>query len=95
MPYDQDDDCDQDDGVLGVNTDAAARWEGEDLTVDFSGRNVLSDYGVPGSPIFCDIEDVEITGLAILGIAVDPRTLSRQLHDRLIQLADDVEWEQG
>ena len=31
-----------------------------DLTATLTGRSVRNDYGVPGSPVWYDVEDIEI-----------------------------------
>ncbi|MGQ0565615.1 MAG: hypothetical protein ACT4OK_11160 [Gemmobacter sp.] len=95
MPYDRDDDYDRGDDAVSANNDLAAHWQGEEITVALRARSVLSDYGVPGSPVFSDIEDVEIDSLSIFGVAVDPNVPPKDLQDHLLGLADDVEWEQG
>lgn len=31
-----------------------------DLTANLTGRSVRNDYGVPGSPVWYDVDDIEI-----------------------------------
>lgn len=71
---------------------ATACWSGEELKVTFSGTMEKTDFGVPGSPEWDDIRDIQITAVTLLGVEFDPKTLSKSLQDRLMSLADDIEW---
>lgn len=68
-------------------------FRGEQMTVIFSGTAVRSDYGVPGSPVWEEIDDIEIQSLEILGIEVDPGDLPKSLQTAIIELSDELEWE--
>lgn len=70
----------------------ATCWSSEEITVNFTGRRVPSDYGVPGSPTWNDIEDIEITSIEILGVNVSLDALPANLQTALFELKDEVEW---
>ena len=67
-------------------------FRGEEITVSFRGRSVRSDYGVPGSPVWFEIEDIEIDQLEILGVTVDPKVLPQKLQQELLDLNQGLEW---
>ena len=70
---------------------AHAKYDGEQIVVEFSAREDVGDYG-PGTPETVDIVDITIDRVEILGVVVAladlPMTLRRALHD----LADEVEF---
>lgn len=68
-------------------------FRGEQMTVIFSGTAVRSDYGVPGSPVWEEIEDVEIDALEILGVEIDHKILPPNLIQEILNLSDELEWE--
>lgn len=82
MPYDDPDDH-----------RPTCTFSGEELEVTFIGKAVRTDYGVPGSPVWDEIEDIEISSLTILSIPVDPKVLPVALQTAIIELSDDLEWE--
>lgn len=71
-----------------------ATYLGEELIVSFTARGELSDYGVPGSPTWVEWVDAEIEHLQILGFDVDPKVLPSALYDAILDLADEVEFEE-
>lgn len=72
-----------------------ARYEGSEITVEFSAWMVRADYGVPGSPVWWEPNGygATIESLEILGEAYDPRDLPEKLRRSIMQLADECEWE--
>ena len=68
-----------------------ATYSGEDFDVTFTANTERSDYGVPGSPVWDEIVDVEIDSVAFLGVDVDPKTLPKQLINNLLEYADELE----
>lgn len=70
-----------------------ATYAGEEIYATFSGTPISNDYGVPGSPVWTTIEDIEIDSLEILGISVDIDALPIPLQERILELSDDLEWE--
>lgn len=69
-----------------------ASWSGEELEVSFSASMEPMDYGVPGSPIWDEAREIAIVSLTILGVACDPKTLPDLVQDKILSLADEVEW---
>lgn len=70
-----------------------ATYESDDLMIDFTAEGTWTDYGVPNSDVL-DIDDVEILTVTIAGASFDPWKLPTELTDRLLDLADEVEFEQ-
>lgn len=70
-----------------------ACYRGDQITAQFNGRAVKADYGVPGSPVWEEVEDIEIQSLEILGIEVNPSDLPNALQTAIIELSDDLTWE--
>lgn len=70
-----------------------AVFRGEEMTVIFKGRPVQSDYGVPGSPTFTEIDDIEVQTLEILGHDVSFQELPNTLQASILALADDLEFD--
>lgn len=74
---------------------AIATYTGDDIRVTFRTRMERSDYGVPGSPTWWEpvTDQAEIEDLEILGVAVDPKALPRDLVVAIYDLADGLDWE--
>lgn len=70
-----------------------ASYEGEELWVVFKGSWEKSDYGVPGSPVWNEITDVEIEELYILDVKVNPSTLDTETLNAIHALSNDLEWD--
>ena len=73
---------------------ATATYSDENMTVQFTARMARNDYGVPGSPVWYEPEDIEIDALEILGVPVDPKTLPDALVCNIIDLADYATFEE-
>lgn len=72
-----------------------ATYNGEELNVTFVASAERSDYGVPNSPVWDEVnpDTIEILHFDILGIDVDPRVLPKQLQDAIYALSNEVEFE--
>jgi len=72
-----------------------ATYNGEELNVTFVAQTERSDYGVPNSPVWDEVnpDTIEIVTLDILGIVVDPRVLPKELQAAIFALSNEVEFE--
>jgi hypothetical protein len=72
-----------------------ATYSGEELNVTFVAQTERSDYGVPNSPVWDDVNNdtIEILHFDILGIDVDPRVLPQELQDAIHALSNELEFE--
>lgn len=82
MPFDED-----------KNSQVSATYRGDQITAVFNGHIKKDSYGVPGSPVWDVVEDIEIQSLEILGHEVDPAVLPQALQTEIIDLSDDLIWE--
>jgi len=73
-----------------------ATTETEDMVISYEAETERSDYGVPGSPVWYEIVDVEVVGVEIMGYEVDPKTLPKELIAELREMApeDSDSWSQ-
>lgn len=71
-----------------------AKYDSSDLIIQFSAELEKSDYGVPGSPIFWEVnpDSVEILTIEILGKEYKLEDLPESLQTSLYELADEVEF---
>jgi hypothetical protein len=72
-----------------------ATYSGEELNVTFVAQTERSDYGVPNSPVWDEVnpDSIEILTLDILGIDVDARTLPQELQRAIFALSGGVDFE--
>jgi len=72
-----------------------ATYNGEELNVTFVASTERSDYGVPNSPVWYEVnpDTIEILHFDILGIDVDPRILPQELQAAIHALSNEVEFE--
>ena len=72
-----------------------ATYSGEELSVTFVAQTERSDYGVPNSPVWDEVnpDTIEILTFDILGIDVDPRSLPPELQAAIFALSNEVEFE--
>jgi len=72
-----------------------AIYSGEELNVTFVASTERSDYGVPNSPVWDEVnpDSIEILTFDILGIDVDPRILPKELQDAIFALSNEVDFE--
>lgn len=71
-----------------------AEYKGEEMQVTFTAETVRTDYGVPGSPEWDEVDpdSVEVEHLTILGLDVKMDDLPGDLHDAIMALSDDLEF---
>lgn len=73
---------------------ATATHTGEEIEVTFTARMVKTDYGVERSPVWYEPEDIAIDEVVILGTAVDHTKFPEKVLTDLMDLADDLEFEE-
>jgi hypothetical protein len=69
-----------------------AYWVSEEIEIVFTGTYISNDYGVPGSPIWTEIADVEIEEITIMGVTVQPKDLPKDLLEKMHDLNEEIEW---
>jgi hypothetical protein len=69
-----------------------AYWLGEELGVAFSADKVLTDYGVPRSEHYA-IENERVDAVELLGSDVDFAAMSKELQGKIMDLCDELDWE--
>ena len=72
-----------------------ATYNGEEITVSFHATTERTDYGVPGSPIWDEVDpsSIQVASLEILGVEVAMKDLPADLQDAILSLSDEVEFE--
>jgi hypothetical protein len=70
-----------------------AVYRGKDVTVWYSASMTRNDYGVPGSPVWWEPDDVEVVSVEILGIEVAFEELPKDLQNEILAMADECDWE--
>ena len=72
-----------------------ATYSGKELNVTFVAQTERSDYGVPNSPVWDEVntDSIEILHFDILGIDVDFLTLPKELQDAIHALSNELEFE--
>lgn len=73
----------------------SATYRGEEIEVSFTAETERTDYGVPGSPVWDEIDPttIRVSSIEILGVDVKLSTLPKELQDAILGLADGLEWE--
>lgn len=73
----------------------SATYRGEEIEVSFTTKTERTDYGVPGSPVWDEIDQssIRVSSIEILGLDVKLSTLPKELQDAILGLADGLEWE--
>ena len=73
----------------------SATYHGEEIEVSFTAETERTDYGVPGSPVWDEIDPttIRVASIEILGCDVKLSTLPKELQDAIVGLADGVDWE--
>ena len=70
-----------------------------DVSVTATARSVCSDYGVSGSPVWDEIEDVEVEEYEINGVGYSPKEVIKKwgadAEDTLHQICADRAVEMG
>ena len=73
-----------------------AEYKGEEMQATFTAKTVRTDYGVPGSPEWNEVDpySIEVEHLTILGLDVKMADLPDDLHDAIMELSDGLEWKE-
>ena len=69
-----------------------AHYEDPLTEIVFTGVMSQTDYGVPGSPAFDEVEEVEIDSLTLAGTEINIRTLPITVINIYLSLADECEF---
>jgi hypothetical protein len=71
-----------------------AYYKGEEIKVRFVAESVRTDFGVPGSPVWeeVDMNTVEVDQVFILDTPVDIKELPKALQDAILSLWIEVEF---
>lgn len=69
-----------------------ATYNSDDIYATFTAEVEVSDYWVPGSPVMRDpdLDTIEVTSVAILGVDVDFAALPKAIQDAILSV--DLEW---
>lgn len=70
-----------------------ATYNSGDVAVEYVATMERSDYGVPGSPVWFEPQDVEVVSVEILGIEVAFEALSKELQSEILAMAEECDWE--
>ena len=73
-----------------------ATYRGGEMTVSFTAETERTDFGVPGSPVWDEIDptSIRVASIEILGVEVKRLAdLPEELQDAILGLADGLEWE--
>lgn len=70
-----------------------ARRVSDDFIAQYSAVGSMTDYGVPRSPRFPVIEDIELVSLEFLGHDMPRDSLPEQIEAVLLELAEGLDWE--
>lgn len=70
-----------------------AYYRGNEIEADFISDCESTDYGVPGSPVFLEPVNLEITRLEICSVTLDPDSLPDPVRAAIMELASELEWE--
>ena len=73
----------------------SATYHGEEMTVSFTAETERTDFGVPGSPVWDEVDptSIRVASMEILGCDVKLGALPNDLQDRILGLSDGLEWE--
>ena len=77
----------------GENT-MQAYYKGEEIKVRFVAESVRTDFGVPGSPVWeeVDMNTIEVDQLFILDTPINIKELPQALQDAILSLWNEVEF---
>ncbi len=73
-------------------TNCRATYDDGLTEIVFTATMVADDYGVPNSPTFFSVEDVEIDSLTLAGTQIDVKTLPDTVTNIYLALADECEF---
>jgi len=71
-----------------------AYYKGEEIKVHFVAESVRTDFGVPGSPVWeeVDMNTIEVDQLFILDTPINIKELPQALQDAILSLWNEVEF---
>jgi hypothetical protein len=71
-----------------------AYYKGEEIKVRFVAESVRTDFGVPGSPVWqeVDMNTIEVDQLFILDTPFNIKELPQALQDAILSLWNEVEF---
>ena len=71
-----------------------AYYKGEEIKVHFVADSVRTDFGVPGSPVWeeVDMNTVEVDQVFILDTPININELPQALQDAILSLWNEVEF---
>jgi hypothetical protein len=69
----------------------------KEITIGYIAYKVVKNhYGVPGSPVWYEPEDIEVSFVEILGVPVDFADLPLDLQEEMLTLGNEIDinsWE--
>jgi hypothetical protein len=71
-------------------TTVTATFEMGDYEVLCSGIVFEDSYGVPGSPVWNDVGDIELTEVSFCGEILDMNSISVDVEEMLLEEAGDI-----
>ena len=77
---------------MASHANLTACWSGSEIEVSFTANAIKADYGVPGSPVWYEPQDIEINELTIMGTPVDVSTLPDAVKSNIFELSHELEW---
>ena len=71
-----------------------AYYKGEEIKVSFVAESVRTDFGVPGSPVWeeVDMNTIEVDQLFILDTPIEIKELPQALQDAILSLWNEVDF---
>lgn len=69
-------------------------YDTEDISIKFIADGILYDYGISGSPTWCepDTNTIEIISCTIAGTKVNVSELPKDLQESLLELSEWVDF---
>lgn len=66
-------------------------YDNGDFLIEFAATTSKNDYGVRGSPVWDEIEDISVEMFAINDVEIDLRDLPKAVIAALIGIAENLE----
>lgn len=70
-----------------------ASYSSGDVSVWYAANMERNDYGVSGSPVWYEPQDVEVISIEVLGVEVAFESLPKELQDEVLAMAEECDWE--
>jgi hypothetical protein len=72
-----------------------AKYETDDLEIHYTAETERNDYGVPGSPVWYEVnpDTVNVLSINILGVDVRLKDLPTDLQNAILSLSTDLDFE--